>query len=83
MTECREHHFDDSGRCSICSMQARYYCEAMATLHSWSQKEKEDPAEHWQETVDSYKCKLHTHEHESVVKGLCDSFRKLYDMEGN
>ncbi len=61
MRECREHHFNSSGRCSYCSMQSRYYYEALSALNSWSKKEKEDPAEHWHEKMDSYKCEPHTH----------------------
>lgn len=88
MTECTEHHFGSSGRCNVCSMQARYYYEAISALNRWSKKEKEDPSEHWQEKMDSYKCKPHTHDphHGTIteVEHLAihgDPFHKLYDME--
>jgi hypothetical protein len=60
--DCREHHFTSSGRCRYCQIQARYYYECMTTLNSWSKKEKRNPNEHWQEKVDSLRCKLHIHE---------------------
>jgi hypothetical protein len=59
--ECREHHFNESTRCTYCQMQARYYYEVMATLNSWPKDMKADPDEHWQEKVDSFKCKPHVH----------------------
>jgi hypothetical protein len=56
-------------------MQGRYFYEALAALNRWSKAEKEDPAEHWQEKMDSYKCKPHTHDENPLAK--------LYNMEGN
>jgi hypothetical protein len=70
---CREHHFNSSGRCSYCQMQARYYEEALSALNGcWTEKEKKDPSEHWQEKVDSYKCVPHSHEEENPLEGLYD-----------
>jgi len=60
--ECREHHFSFGGRCMFCSMQQRYYDECLATLNSWSEKNKRNPKEHWEEKVKDIKeCKLHFH----------------------
>jgi hypothetical protein len=80
MTECGEHHWGSNGRCKICSMQARYYYEGMATLNKWTTKEKADEAEHYQSLIDGMKCKPHTHTVETV-RSLNDPLMKLYDME--
>lgn len=88
MSECREHHWGSNGRCSVCSMQARYFAECMATLNSWGEKEKKLMSEDWQGKVDGLKCKPHTHDpHHGTITETehlaihNDPFHKLYDME--
>jgi hypothetical protein len=55
-------------------MQERYFNECMETLYNWTEKERADPNEHWQEKVDNLKCNPHSHEENPILK--------LYDIEG-
>jgi hypothetical protein len=60
----------------------------MATLNSWSEKEKKLASEDWQGKVDGLKCKPHTHtdpkDHNVITLEIHHNpLTQLYNMEGN
>lgn len=73
MTLCRAHHFNSSGRCSVCSMQARFYSEGIATLQSWTKEEIEQDKKEFQDAVEMLMCNLHSHDENPL--------ERLYDLE--
>jgi len=85
MNECREHHWGSDGRCSICSMQARYYGEGMGNLRAWSKREIVGDKAHYESCLESMKCHPHVHWlHTSHIMLPTDKspLAQLYDMEG-
>ena len=64
MSICTRHHYGSDGRCTRCQMKAVYYNDAIGQLESWSDIDKRNPAERWQEKMDSFRCKPHTHPEE-------------------